>query len=107
MTKEDMAMQIPKGFYCNGTDFHCPWYKHVGTIKLHKPPVPEGYFLCNWSDNCKESCFTDKHNSCRHEVVKCEYLGITDWEENTHLWDACKQCDVEDGVEEEDKEDQE
>lgn len=103
MTKEEMAKQIPQGFYCNGTDFHCPWFRHVETVKLHRLPVPEGYVLCKWSDRCDSSCWSDESSSCHYEVIRCEYLNMTDRTEKSHLWDAVKECGINDDIKEEDQ----
>lgn len=85
MKKRAMKKYIPKGtLYCN----NCKWDKYITTIKLHRDTN------CKHKNECNEECWTKPNNSCRIHVHRCEYLNYTDWEQDSLLWDGCKECGV-------------
>lgn len=83
---------IPKGDYCD----ECPYWKYLGTVKYHANPPNETYTQCIYESVCKKSdrCWKKKSTECQRKIVRCEYLDLTDNEENTLLWDKCKVCGV-------------
>lgn len=42
---------------------------------------------CEFAKDCKE-----KECNCKTSIMKCDYLGIIDDEDDTLLWDSCKEC---------------
>ena len=95
MTKEEMKLQIPKGTpYCYMIDtegkYHgCPWRKHIDTIYYNLDEINCPH---NLTCNSKDICWQTPRTSCKIEVYRCEYLGYTDYEEESLLWDAVKEC---------------
>lgn len=89
MKRRAMKKWIPKGMYCSG----CRYKKYITTIKLNS-------HNCKYASSCDDgmnnACWSTPENSCRHVVYKCEYLNFVDWEEETLLWDGCKECGVKD-----------
>lgn len=79
MKKRAMKKWIPKGCYCD----NCKWWHHVKTIKLDRSN-------CGLKD-CKGKCYC-----CKIEVIKCEYMNYIDKDEDTYLWDRCKECNEHD-----------
>lgn len=100
MKKRAMKKYIPKNTpYCDG----CKWRKHIDIIYLHKDPsefIGTGLLQhlhiekCKYADECQGNCWTSAGTSCIIEVWRCEYLGLTDYEQDTLLWDGCKECGV-------------
>lgn len=99
MKKRAMKKWIPKNTaYCLG----CKWHRYIKTLYLHASPTttksihPSEYTwsLCNYRDDCegKARCWTTPEYSCSKNVYRCEYLGITDFNKDTLLWDGCKEC---------------
>lgn len=71
MKKRAMKKWIPKGMYCYGNGTHsCKWRKCITTTKSNSP--------------------------YKHLVYKCEYMNYIDWEQDSLLWDSCKECGVKD-----------
>ena len=85
MKKRAMKKWIPKNTcYCYGNKLvSCKWHKSLGINILNKE-------TCEYAELC-DTC----HN-CDCKITKCEYLNYTDFEEETHLWDQCKECNVSD-----------
>jgi hypothetical protein len=82
-----MKKYIPKNtLYCG----NCPWRRYIKTIYYNKNERNCPY------DECENSniCWTSAQTSCRVRVYKCEYLNYTDWEEESLLWDGCKECGI-------------
>lgn len=69
MKKRAMKKWIPRGCYCYDKNGGCKW--------LHCLGVKE-------------------HEDYKTVIMKCDYLGIIDEEEETLLWDSCKECDAHD-----------
>jgi len=93
MKKRAMKKWIPKGAYCHGKWTkkypNCKWRKYITTIKMNKSN-------CEYSNECKEECWSKPNNSCYHVVYKCEYMKYIDWTQDSLLWDACKECGIKD-----------
>ena len=50
-----------------------------------------------YCDNCKWFKIIYKSDkSSQLNIIRCEYLKITDKEQDTLLWDSCKECEVKD-----------
>ena len=79
-----MKKWIPKGIYCDG----CKWWHHIKTIKLNRNN-------CEYTE-CQEVCWTKPKNSCKVDIVKCDYMNYIDKNEDTYLWDRCKECEEHD-----------
>ena len=81
MKKRAMKKWIPKGLYCY--DFKrgkCKWLHHLGTKEWNRNN-------CEFANECnKEKC------NCKTAIMRCDYLGIIDDNEDTLLWDSCKEC---------------
>lgn len=85
MKKRKMKKYIPKHtLYCG----NCPWRKYIKTIEYNKATY------CPNSKECQEECWTTPSTSCNVRVYKCEYMGYTDYKEESLLWDGCKECGV-------------
>lgn len=79
-----MKKYIPKNtVYCKD----CPWLKYIKTTILNKDN-------CEFANECDLKCQTSPETSCRYKVYRCEYMGFTDYKENTLLWDGVKECGV-------------
>ena len=99
MKKRAMKKWIPKNtIYCDG----CKWRKYIKTRFLHKNPeelkvhglknvVVE---RCKYADECEGKCWTNEQTRCYTEVWRCEYMGYTDYDQDSLLWDGCKECGV-------------
>jgi hypothetical protein len=86
-----MKKWIPKNTsYCGD----CRWRKYIKTIYYNKDKNN-----CPHSSNCKNSniCWTTLQTSCKIIVFRCEYLNYTDWNEESLLWDGCKECGIQEG----------
>lgn len=84
MKKRAMKKWIPKNTpYCRD----CKWRHYITTIKRDKSN-------CEYVNECDEECWTKPENSCRDIVYRCDYLNYTDWEQESLLWDGCKECRV-------------
>ena len=81
--KRAMKKWIPKGMYCYGVGY-CKWHKHVGTKKINN-------INCELSNTCKES---DSDCNCSYSIYKCEYMNYIDFNQDSLLWDSCKECEV-------------
>lgn len=86
MKKRVMKKYIPKHtMYCGD----CRWRKHISTIKLHRDTG------CQHKNTCDSNCWSkDLQTHCINRIYRCEYLGYTDYEEESLLWDGCKECGV-------------
>jgi hypothetical protein len=89
LKKRAMKKWIPKGMYCHSNG-GCKWWKYIKTIKLHRD------INCEHKNTCKEECWTTPKNSCQVKVCRCEYMGYTDWNEESLLWDKVKECGIKD-----------
>lgn len=96
MKKRAMKKYIPKKTpYCytweNDKRKYCPWRKYIKTIYYNLDEQN-----CPHTNDCedRDKCWTSPDKSCRVRVYRCEYLGYTDYEEESLLWDACKECNV-------------
>lgn len=87
MKKRAMKKWIPKNtIYCDG----CPYRHYITTVILNENN-------CNYAEECEfKPCWTNPNNSCRNIVYKCDYLNYVDWEQDSLLWDGCKECGVHD-----------
>lgn len=101
MKKRAMKKWIPKDtIYCGD----CKWLKYMETRILHKNPnaleIIDKYMpgttvqKCQHSDICESDCWTTSQTHCKVEVWRCEYMGLTDYEQDSLLWDGCKECGV-------------
>lgn len=93
MKKRVMKKYIPKNtVYCG----NCKWRHYVKTVKYHmNPPNENGWEKCTCTSGCEETyCWTDSCTSCCVEVWRCDYLGFTDTNQDSLLWDGCKECGV-------------
>ena len=87
MKKRAMKKWIPKRTqYCYNDKVECKWRKYIKTIKYHRDTK------CSYSDTCNEECWTKGNNSCQIKVYRCEFLNYTDWNEDSLIWDKCKEC---------------
>jgi len=87
MKKRAMKKWIPKNtIYC----YDCKWWKFIKVIELNR------YNINCPNNDCKDKdkCWTTPSTSCRVKVCRCEYLGYTDSNEDSLLWDRCKECGV-------------
>lgn len=94
MKKRAMKKWIPKNtIYCKD----CKWRRFLGTFKCHmNPPNEKGWVKCNVSSGCVPTdCWDgDEITKCRLHIYRCDYLGYTDAEQRSLLWDGCKECGV-------------
>lgn len=99
MKKRVMKKWIPKDtIYCNG----CKWRKYIKTRFLHKNPEELKvhslknvvFERCEYADECEGKCWTNEQTRCYTEVWRCEYMGYTDYDQDSLLWDGCKECGV-------------
>ena len=92
MKKRAMKKWIPKDtVYCGD----CKWRHYLGEIKHHKnPPNEKGWEQCQYANECKNECHTGGDTNCTSLVFKCDYLGMVDKEQDSLLWDGCKECGV-------------
>jgi len=83
MKKRAMKKYIPKDtIYCN----ECKYLHHITTIILNETN-------CEYAKDCEHKpCWSKPNNSCRTIVYRCDYLNYTDWEQESLLWDGCKEC---------------
>ena len=90
MKKRAMKKWIPRGVYCHGTGTkkypYCKWRKYIGIKKINNTN-------CEYANTCEES---ESDCDCSHSIYKCEYMNYIDFEQNSLLWDACKECGVKD-----------
>ena len=86
-----MRFKIPSGCYCD----NCTYWKYISETKLNRNQ-DYGFEHCKYSDECSEKCWTNSQNSCKNIVIYCEYLDLLDIEQDTLLWDKCKECGVKD-----------
>ena len=86
MKKRAMKKWIPKGMYCYESNYECKWHKCVGVKKTN-------HSNCRYNNDCKVS---SSYCDCSHLIYKCEYMNYIDFEQNSLLWDACKECGVKD-----------
>lgn len=83
---------IPRGMYCN----NCPYWEYLDTINLHANPPNATFLKCEYHNECssRDKCWTDDTTKCMKKVIRCHYLGITDYGEDSLLWDKVKECDI-------------
>ena len=90
MKKRAMKKYIPKNTcYCYKYSptrgyYRCKWFKFLGINKLNRE-------TCEYAPECGE-----KECKCQYSIYRCEYLGFTDKQNETLLWDECKECNVSD-----------
>ena len=116
MKKRAMKKHIPYGMYCHGhlvadkdtgafnAPDMCPYWKPMGTLVLNRDAEEAKRIAagrgnavsaeCEFANTCTKECWQGRENACETKIVRCEYLGVTDYEEDTLLWDQCKICDV-------------
>ena len=91
MKKKAMKKWIPKGHYCYGIRQNktkgkkCKWFKHIKTIINDEK-------TCIYAKECLEEYGMCYH--CPKFIYRCEYLKYTDTEQESLLWDSCKECGV-------------
>ena len=85
MKKRAMKKWIPKGSHCYDSKGGCKWLRSLGYIEHNR-------FNCEYASTCD-----NKVCNCKTIIMRCDYLGITDENEDTLLWDACKECCVKEG----------
>lgn len=88
MKKRAMKKYIPKNtLYCH----NCKWRKYIKTITFNKDIKN-----CPHNNTCdsNDKCWTTPSTSCYVRVFKCEYMQYTDWNEESLLWDGCKECGI-------------
>lgn len=92
MKKRAMKKWIPKDTcYCG----NCKWRHFLGEIKHHKnPPNEKGWEVCQYANECAKECHSGGSTNCAALVYRCDYLGLTDKEQDSLLWDGCKECGV-------------
>lgn len=99
MKKRAMKKWIPKNtIYC----CNCKWRRYIKTKILHKNPdelkainFPHVVIeKCEFADECNRDCWTTEQTRCRNEVWRCEYMGYTDYNQDSLLWDGYKECGV-------------
>ena len=56
------------------------------------PAMPN--FGDEYADECEGKCWTNEQTRCYTEVWRCEYMGYTDYDQDSLLWDGCKECGV-------------
>lgn len=97
MKKRAMKKWIPNGIYCHGnlgSDYNrkrnppCKWLKYITTKNSNTTN-------CEFTKQCK-GVKDNKCGGCSIEVYRCEYMNYTDWEEDSYLWDECKECGIKD-----------
>ena len=87
---------IPKNtIYCDG----CPYYENVGVKyicrDINNPPDHEhDWETCPSSAGCTKTCWETPFSSCKSRIVRCNYMNYTDYDENSLLWDGCKECGI-------------
>jgi hypothetical protein len=87
-----MKKWIPKNtIYCYDYNGLCKWHKYIKTVKLNKSN-------CESANTCKHECWSSPNTSCKIKIYKCEYLNFTDWNEDSYLWDQCKECGEHDNI---------
>lgn len=98
MKKRAMKKWIPKGLYCydivkskNGKHMRrtCKWFKYITTI-IHDENN------CKYANECDNIIQGIGCENCPTNVYRCKYLNYTDWNEESLLWDSCKECGVKD-----------
>lgn len=95
MKKRAMKKWIPKNtIYCKT----CKWRQYLETRYLHRDPdnfkLAIGAKKCQYADTCGAKCWENANSSCSIEIWKCKYLGLIDIEQDTLLWDGCKECGI-------------
>ena len=96
MKKRAMKKWIPKKTpYCytykNGKYTLCKYFKYIKTIYYNKDEKN-----CPHNDTCKHNteCWNTPSTSCRVQVCQYKYLRYTDYDEDSFLWDKCKECNI-------------
>ena len=92
MKKRAMKKWIPKDtIYCHGRGTkkspYCKWLKYITTI-YHDENT------CEFSKECQSMTEGKGCSHCPTRVYKCEYMNYIDWDEDSLLWDECKECGV-------------
>ena len=84
MKKRKMKKYIPKD-----TDYccHCKWWKHLGTNYKYLGE-------CELRAECGDTCGTSYETTCQYPIIRCEYLGYTDKQNDSLLWYSVKECGV-------------
>lgn len=84
MKKRKMKKYIPKEtMYCQD----CRWWKFLGY---------NNHYLgdCKYREDCDDECGTSAETRCKSLIIRCEYMGYTDDQNESLLWDRCKECDT-------------
>lgn len=86
--------KIPEGFYCYDENGVCPYWKHIKTTRLYEDNAK----LCQYRDDCNtfenNECGVSPSKTCTTAIIRCEYLEFTDIDEDSLLWDQCKECNI-------------
>lgn len=84
MKKRAMKKWIPKNtLYCYDVKKgRCKWLHYLGFVQWNKSN-------CEFAETCKQ-----KECNCKTSIMKCDYLGIVDSNDETLLWDSCKECGI-------------
>lgn len=80
MKTRAMKKWIPKGCYCYDKNGKCKWWHFLGWKEWNKEN-------CEFAETCKNT-----ECNCRTSKVYCEYLKLYDEEDDSFLWDMCKEC---------------
>lgn len=82
MKKRKMKKYIPKDTsYC----CDCRWWKYIG---MNYKYLGE----CDLKAECGDKCGKTPETMCQYPIIRCEYIGYTDRENESLLWDKCKEC---------------
>ena len=105
---EDLdAEKIPEGIYCR----NCPYLTFIGykifhrnlnsaeeIAKAFKNGEPANTVIkaevCSVSDKCDKECWSTGATNCKSIIYGCKFLNVIDEDQNTLLWDGCKECEI-------------
>ena len=91
MIKHDKDL-IPVGNYCG----ECPYWHRLGKRKFHRNPPNITFDECPVANECSQECWTNEFTSCCSHICYCEYMDYTDKYGDSLLWEAVKECGVND-----------
>lgn len=99
---------IPEGPYCHGENGICPYWFYAGKIIFHRnlkaaEEIAKAFQLdetkvkiipreCDSAKDCGLQCWSDDGTNCQTIICGCKYLNYLDENEDTLLWDQCKEC---------------
>ncbi len=92
MKRRAMKKWIPKDTcYCYDitTGKVCKWWNKLRTITLDQTN-------CEYYQDCKSKGHIC--TSCSHDIIECKYLRYIDTDEDSLLFDMCKECGVKDDI---------